>query len=310
MKKFSALILCFSLLLALTACYGFGDGESEDGYTFVDDLGRSVTVTENDKIAACHASFADCYLLAGGKLCGVTSDAIDDHGLKVGDAKIIGSAKAVNKEALVASGATVALLSADLVAHKELQDTLEALGIKCIYFKVDTFEDYSRVMKHLTNITGRDDLYYTNVTLVGERINGIKAKIPKSESRTVLLMRAYSSGIKAKSDDNLAGLILKEFGMKNLADLNPSLLEDMSLEYIVSEDPDVIMVLTMGSEDAALAYLKSNFESNPAFSSLSAVKTQNYHVLPKDLFHYKPNERWDESYEHIAKLLYPSIFTE
>ena len=295
MKKFSALILCFSLLLALTACYGFGDGESEDGYTFVDDLGRSVTVTENDKIAACHASFADCYLLAGGKLCGVTSDAIDDHGLKVGDAKIIGSTKTVNKEALVASGATVALLSAALVAHKELQDTLEALGIKCIYFKVDTFEDYSRVMKHLTNITGRD---------------GIKAKIPKSESRTVLLMRAYSSGIKAKSDDNLAGLILKEFGMKNLADLNPSLLEDMSLEYIVSEDPDVIMVLTMGSEDAALAYLKSNFESNPAFSSLSAVKTQNYHVLPKDLFHYKPNERWDESYEHIAKLLYPSIFTE
>lgn len=310
MKKFSALILCFALLLTLISCYDFADGVSNGGYTFVDDLGRTVTVTEKDKIAACHASFADCFLLSGGKLSGVTSDAIDDHGLKVGDAKIIGSAKTVNKEALVASGATVALLSADLVAHIELKAPLEALGIKCIYFRVDTFADYSRVMEHLTNITGRKDLYHTHVTLVGERINEIKAKIPESESRTVLLMRAYSSGIKAKSDDNLAGLILKEFGLKNLADLNPSLLEDMSLEYIVSEDPDVIMVLTMGSEDAALVYLKSNFESNPAFSSLSAVKAQNYHVLPKDLFHYKPNERWDESYEHIAKLLYPSIFTE
>ena len=88
------------------------------------------------------------------------------------------------------------------------------------------------------------------------------------------------------------------------------MLEDMSLEHIVASDPDVILVLTMGNEAAALAYLKSGVESNPAFLSLGAVKTQNYHVLPKDLFHYKPNERWDESYEYLAKLLYPEIFTE
>ena len=84
----------------------------------------------------------------------------------------------------------------------------------------------------------------------------------------------------------------------------------MSLEHIVAEDPDVIIVLTMGNEEAALAYLSSGVESNPAFASLKAVKTQSYHILPKDLFHYKPNERWDESYEHLAKLLYPEIFTE
>ena len=84
----------------------------------------------------------------------------------------------------------------------------------------------------------------------------------------------------------------------------------MSLEHVVASDPDVIFVLTMGNESSALAYLETNVESNPAFSSLTAVKSDNYHVLPKDLFHYKPNERWDESYEYIAKLLYPEIFTE
>ncbi len=310
MKRVLALILCLTLLLAFSACDKVLNDSGEDGYTFRDDLGREVTITQTDKIAACHASFADCFLLSGGKLCGVTSDAVEDHGLDAGDAKIIGTAKSVNKEALAASGATVALLSADLTAHLELEAPLEALGIKCVYFKVDTFGDYSRVMKHLTAITGRDDLYDRHVTLVGERINEIKTKIPDDEYRTVLLMRAYSSGIKAKSDDNLAGLILKEFGLKNLADLDPSMLEDMSLEHIVTQDPDVILVLTMGNEDSALAYLRSNIESNPAFSSLTAVKKQNYHVLPKDLFHYKPNERWDESYEYLAKLLYPDIFTE
>ena len=309
MRRFFCLTLCLFLLCCATACDGLlPDGS--DGYTFTDDTGRVITVSENDKIAACHASFADCFLLAGGKLCGVTLDAIEDHGLDTGEAEIIGTAKTVNKEALVASGATVAILSADLVAHLELMDVLGALGIKCVYFKVDTFEDYSRVMKHFTSITGRDDLYDYHVTLTGRRINDIKAKIPTDDDRTVLLMRAYSSGVKAKSDDNLAGLILKEYGLENLADRSPSLLEDMSLEHIVDADPDVILVLTMGNESSALAYLRSNIESNAAFASLTAVKNNDYHVLPKDLFHYKPNERWDESYEYLAKLLYPEIFTE
>ena len=309
MKRILILILCMSMLIVPISCDTVADN-TDDGYTFYDDLGKEVTVTKNDKIAACHASFADCFLLSGGELCGITEDAVTDHGLKAEGADIIGTAKSVNKEALVASGATVALLSADLVAHIELRAPLEAIGIKCIYFKVDTFGDYARVMKHLTAITGRDDLYYAHVTLVGERIDEIRSRIPENEDRTVLLMRAYSSGIKAKSDDNLAGRILKEFGLVNIADLHPSMLEDMSLEHIVAEDPDVIIVLTMGNEEAALAYLSSGVESNPAFASLKAVKTQSYHILPKDLFHYKPNERWDESYEHLAKLLYPEIFTE
>ena len=307
MRKYISIFLSFLLTLSLLSCSPAKKNQDE-GYTFTDDLGREVTILENDKIAACHASFADCWLLSGGELVGVTSDAVEDHSLEVGDAKIIGTAKTVNREALVASGATVALLSADLVAHLELEKPLESLGIKCVYFKVDTFDDYARVMGHLTSITGRDDLYTTHVTNVGERIDAIIEKIPKNENRTLLLMRAYSSGIKAKSDDNLAGLILKEFGLKNIADSHPSMLEDMSLEHIVETDPDVIFVLTMGSEESALVYLKENIESNEAFASLGAVKSGNYHVLPKELFHYKPNERWDESYEYLAKLLYGEIF--
>ena len=132
-------------------------------------------------------------------------------------------------------------------------------------------------------------------------------RIPEDD-RTVLLMRAYSSGIKAKSDDNLAGLILKEYGLRNIADEHPSLLEDMSLEHLVATDLDLIFVMTMGNEEAAMSYLASEIENNPAFSGLAAVKSGNYHILPKDLFHYKPNERWDESYEYLAKILFPHVF--
>ena len=163
-------------------------------------------------------------------------------------------------------------------------------------------------MQQLCDVTGRADLYKKNVTDVENRITEIKGEIPESTDKTVLLMRVYSTGVKAKRDDNLGGQILKELGLRNIADSNSSLLEDLSVEQIIKENPDYIFVSFMGSETAAKEYLKENIENNPAWQGLTAVENSNYVLLPKDLFHYKPNERWDESYEYLAKIVYGQIF--
>lgn len=103
----------------------------------------------------------------------------------------------------------------------------------------------------------------------------------------------------------MTGAMLKDLGCVNLADENPSVLEELSLEFILEEDPDFIFVTTMGSSDeAALEAFASSFSSNPAWASLRAVKDGRFIVLPKDLFHLKPNARWPESYEMLAELLY------
>ena len=304
MKKLLILVLVF-LLFSLCACHEDEINNESQGYTIKDDLGNEITFTPNDRVSALHASFADCWLLAGGELCGATLDAVNDQGIDVGDAQIVGTAKTVNLEKLISSGTTVALLSSDLAAHKEMKSELEGLGIKCAYFCVNTFYDYVRLMARFCAVTQRDDLYQKNVTEVKEKIEKIKADIPKSQvNKTVLLIRAYSSGIKAKGEDNIAGYILKELGFVNIASMYPSILEDISLEHIVSTNPDFMLVLTMGNEDSALAYLKEGLEDNSAFKELDAVRMGNYHILPKELFHYKPNERWSESYEYLAQLLY------
>lgn len=36
------------------------------------------------------------------------------------------------------------------------------------------------------------------------------------------------------------------------------------------------------------------------------MKEDRVEVLPKDLFHYKPNARWGESYQMLAELMYGS----
>jgi iron complex transport system substrate-binding protein len=34
------------------------------------------------------------------------------------------------------------------------------------------------------------------------------------------------------------------------------------------------------------------------------VQNGRYTVLPKDLFHYKPNERWGESYAYLYEIIF------
>lgn len=61
----------------------------------------------------------------------------------------------------------------------------------------------------------------------------------------------------------------------------------------------------MGNDDnAAVKNLKENVESNPAWSSLTAVQTNRYILLPKEKFLYKPNARWADSYSYLADLLH------
>ncbi len=302
--------MCLSLLLALTACKGEGAGGTTEpsAVTVTDALGNSVSLSPHARVVSCYGSFADLWLLSGGTLVGVTADAVEE-GIVSGDAvSVIGTVKSIDLERVVALDPDYVILSADLAAHLKLQDALRSAKIPHGYFRVDTFADYKSVMGQFCAVSGRDDLYRTNVLDVETKISSVLEKIPENDGRSVLLMRVYSTGMKAKTDDNLAGQILKQFGLSNIADGDASLLEDLSVEKIVLEDPDHIVALAMGEQAAADEFLRQNVENNPAWSGLTAVKEGRYAMLPKELFHYKPNERWAESYEYLAKLIYPEIF--
>lgn len=314
MKKLLSLFLCLNFLFFFCACKNesIPSEPQETAVAITDSLGNISYLTSDSRIAVCYGSFADCLQLSGKQPIAVTEDAVKEQGLTFPEEQsvtLLGSNKEINLESLIAAEPDYVILSADLSAQLKLEESLKLAGLKYGYFRVDTFDDYKAFMAQLCKLSGRDDLYKKNVTETEARIKAILAKIPTATEKTVLLMRAFSSGIKAKTDDNLAGMILKELGLSNIADRHPSLLEDLSVEQIIADNPDYIFVSTMGSEKSALEYLESNVVSNPAWSSLSAVKNGNYIVLPKELFHYKPNEQWDKAYEYLAKIIFPESFS-
>lgn len=287
--------------------------ESAGEVSITDSNGSQITLdTSAPRVVAAYGSFAEAWLLAGGQLCGVTQDALEQRDLGLPeDIAVVGTVKEPNAEEIIALEPDLVLLASDITAQAEIRDVLENAGLACAFFQVDTFADYAFMMEQLCAVTGREDLYEENVTQVGQQIEEAQANAALASTRpNVLLIRAFSTGIKAKTDDELAGAILKDLGAHNIADDHPSMLEDLSLEEVIAADPDYIFVTTMGDEQKALDYLNGLIQQNPAWSELSAVKEDRYVVLPKDLFHYKPNNRWGESYQYLGEILYPQLFHE
>lgn len=279
-------------------------------YSFTDSLDNRVDlVAEPQRVVSLVGSYAETWILAGGELVGVTNDVMTERNLDLPEnTGLVGTIKDPNIEEIIALSPDFVILSPDIENHYSISEILKKSEIPFAFFKVEHFEDYLNMLDICTDITGNKDLYEVHGLAIQEQIDKILSKIHNKKNPQILFIRAFSSGAKAKHDDNMACRILNELDTINIASKHKSLLEDLSIEEIIQEDPEYIFVVTMGDSQEALDALKDGIEKNPAWSELSAVKNDRYIVLPKELFHYKPNARWGESYEYIAKILYPDEF--
>ena len=281
---------------------------------FVDAQGTQVALQSWDRVVSLYGSFAELWLLSGGTLVGATTDAVEERGLDLGgDVALVGNVKTPSLEEVLALEPDFVILSADIEGHVALDESLTAAGVPHAYFRVDNFEDYCTLLRQFCRMTGRDDLFEEYGAAQQQRVERIKAAAAQMQDAapTVLLIRAYSTGAKAKGTDIFAGAMLAELGADNIVTRYDSLLEDLSMETIIAADPDMILMVPMGAnEDAAAAYMAEHFEANPAWAGLTAVQNGCYAMLPKELFHYKPNARWADSYAYLAKILYPQLTDE
>ena len=276
-------------------------------WEYTDGNERQVKINSAERVVSIYGSFAECWQLAGGELVGVTEDAVSERGLVLDEkTEIVGTTKEPNLEKILSLSPDLVILSADIEAQQALGEPLTAAGIQHVYIRMDDYKQYIEVMEGFCKLTGRSDLYEKNVASVETQITNVLNTIPQQEEKpTVLLIRAFSTGAKAKADDNLAGIILRDLGADNIANHSESLLEELSLEAIIKEDPDYIFITIMGTNDQkAMQALSENIASGEGWQGLTAVKTDRVITLPKDLFHYKPNNQWGESYEHLAHILY------
>ena len=312
LKKLVAILLIAACLIATCSCNeaDIDDTNITDAITFTDALGRTVNVKKNpQRVAALIGSFADVWLLAGGTVCATADDAWDDFELELPNAANIGGAHSPSLEILLSTNPELIIASASTASNVEMREVLENIGITVAYFDVDCFNDYLLMLDICTDITGRKDLYVQNGTNLENQIATIKSNCSNStlsnDERKVLLLRASSGSVKAKgSSGTILGEMLCDLGCINIADNDGTLLENLSIESVIRQNPYRIFVVTMGNDTSkAIANLTQMINENPAWNSLEAVRENRIHIMDRKLFNIKPNAKWAESYEQLSKIL-------
>jgi iron complex transport system substrate-binding protein len=235
-RSFKRTVRIFSILLiiclfaqVLTGCNGQIESE-DDGkyyYSFTDSLGNTVNLEDKpQRVVSLIGSYAETWILAGGDLVGVTDDVISERKMALpSETKIIGTVKDPNLEEVIGLSPDFVLLSPDVENHVKISETLGRSGIPHAFFKVEHFEEYLDMLKVCTDITGNQDLYEKNGLAVQEQIEEVLSQIDRQNNPKILFIRAFSSGAKAKDDDNFACRILDELGTENIAAKHETLLE-------------------------------------------------------------------------------------
>ena len=300
-KKVFIALLC--VLLIFSSCSK--KEEKKGGIVFTDDLGRTVTVQKAERTAVLIGSFAQVWTLGGGKVVASPDDAWNDLDIELDEECInLGKINSLSMEKLIASNPDFVLASPNIRQDVSWCEALDKMGIPVAYFEVFDFNDYLRLFEIVTDITGRKDLFEKYGSSIKSDVDDILSH-NRTDSPKVLCLLASTQYLKAKnSSSSVMGCMLRDLGCVNIADSDSSLLENLSIEYILQENPDYIFITQRGDDEEGMKkYVQSYFEDHPLWKELSAVKNNNVYFMDKNLYNLKPNHRWAEAYRGLAEVL-------
>ncbi len=301
-------VIVVALLLFISGMAETNITESGGEYfTFTDYEGNIVELSHRPrKTAVLFSSLAECWIEAGGEVYITVGESIE-RGLVNEETELVdnGAGKAIDTEKLISLNPDFVICSADIASHRDVASALKKAKIPVALLRMDTFEDYLTILRVFTKITGATDNYEQfgeNSKIEIEKIISIGKR---EDAPKILFVRSgssYSSAKAKKSEDNFAAKILEDLGCINIADKAEHLLDNLSAEVILKENPEYIFVSVMGDYDNSKAYIIELLRTEE-YAALDAVKNGRVYLLPKELFHYKPCGRWVESYRYISSIL-------
>ena len=303
MKRLCKLFCLLLATLLLVSCAP-SEQTGADELSFTDSTGHAVTLKKApERVAVLLSSFAEIWTLAGGEIALTVGESVE-RGICEDSVTLVdgGAGKTVNTEVLIAAAPDLVILSADIPAQTEAAALCREAGIPVAEMRVECFAEYLTMLKICTTLTGRSDLYAQHGTAQQTQVEALIADKPLDGVK-ILFVRAGSSArsVKPKSTaDHFAAAMLKELGAANIADGTPLLADGLSMEYILAQSPDRIYFTAMGDEQASHAFVEKMLQE-PEWQALDAVKNGNYIFLPKENFHYKPNQSWASAYTYLCE---------
>ena len=251
-KSIIIAVVIVVLLIFISGAVETNKPESSGEYfTFTDSEGEIVELSHKpQKTAVLFSSLAECWIEAGGEVYVTVRESVE-RGLVKEETELVdkGAGKTVDTEKLISLEPDFVICSADIASHRDVASALKKAKIPVAMLRMDTFEDYLTILRTLTKITGKTENYEQFGENAKSEIEKIISNGKRENNPKILFVRSgssYSSAKAKKADDNFAAKILEDLGCVNIADKAEVLLDNLSAEVILKENPQYIFVSVMG----------------------------------------------------------------
>ncbi|MEO0230247.1 MAG: ABC transporter substrate-binding protein [candidate division WOR-3 bacterium] len=283
----------------------------------VDDAKRSVLIPAKPKrIVVLNASNLEMLYAVGGKAIarpestGMPKELLN----KVKSLPSVGETHNPNIEKIVSLKPDL-VIGANVSFHHQIIPPLQKAGIPVILLSINNYEDVLSKLRFFGKITGNQEKAETIIKGIEKRVKAVKDKVRNVSQKQpkVVIIWGSTQSFNMALPNSFVGNIVEMLGADNIAkDVKPlntlPQYAPLSLEFVLSKDPDVVLVITHGYDDKVKDKLKREIMDHPAWKGMRAVKEGRIYILPYELFGINPSVRVADAIEYIARLLYPEVF--
>ncbi len=281
-----------------------------DTVVAVDAGGSEVVLKKHPaRTAILFSSMVDLWYMAGGTAVGrptITMGSIPEEAKQV---TTLGHVANPNVEKLFAVGPDFVILSYSMETHRKIKELLDQAGIRNILLNYETVDDFAHILDLFSQLTGSKDTSQM-IDGIKRKVESVIASVSTYQRPTFLSLFVSTQDLHAETSSAHTARMAELLGGRNIVGergRGGGTRITYSLERIVQQDPDVILITTMGTLEEIKKRLSDELSSNPAWDGLKATKNGRVHFLPTEYFLYKPNRKYPEAFEYLAKLLYPEL---
>ncbi len=291
--------------------------------TLIDSTERVVTVDiPVERIVPLHMRHATAVIVLGGedKIVGVGSTVLERDVLfpELSELPSAGSHKEPDLEAILELEPDLVITFTNFPTQDQLEDKLppEVAVVRFDLSMIDTLKGEMMALGYLIGnreqVNDYDEWYDHYMETVQERVSDIpeedRVKVfmeRESPAREASVRWAYASDTGYTDLCNIAG-------GKNIATEKIEYNGDVEAEWVMEENPDVIIGLSYSGgynvdDDAPLGAYRDGIMSAPGFDLIDAVKNDRVHVISGD---FALGPQMTIGTVAVAKWLYPELFSD
>ena len=274
--------------------------------TFTDTSGETITLPGTaERIVCLNSDAAETMVIlgAGDKVVGLTDSTLADTALMkhLPKATSVGNWQTPNIERILALKPDAVISYSS--SRPKNADQLKNAGINLIYldcYKFNTLEHDIQALGTLTGSEGKAERY---ITFMKKWENQVRSRVGNVSSEKVpaVYIEGYSD-YTAQGKDSGIDILMEIAQGKNLAVNLGEQYPKVTPEWILSENPSVIIKSVTLKPDKTLEKIRETILTRTGFESLDAVKEKEVFVLNGDLI-YGP--RSPAGLVYLAKALHP-----